>query len=202
LIEETRFPGMRNRTSPWKWPACIGLAFSLLLGVVFVVPRHWIDAFFSPLSLTDRWQQKQGPQWLVLVPPPELEIVTDPQPDRPVHRRESLFPRDHLDPEWWTRGWRIEPVTGPQEIAGRTARDSVAILLTALGVERDFMKRTRPDSVLAVRLFMMKVEDSFRFEELKPYLSAMARCRDYADLMSRKADMYDDFLRQQIMTPD
>ena len=30
----------------------------------------------------------------------------------------------------------------------------------------------------------------------------MARARDYADIMSRAADMYDDFLRTEIMTPD
>ena len=80
--------------------------------------------------------------------------------------------------------------------------DSVAILLTALGVERDFMTLVRPDSVMASRLFLMQVEDSFKFDELKPYLEAMARSRDYADMMSRAADMYDDFLATEIMTPD
>ena len=64
------------------------------------------------------------------------------------------------------------------------------------------MTRARPDSVLAARLFLMQVEDSFRFDELKPYLQAMARSRDYADIMSRAADMYDNFLATEIMTPD
>ncbi len=65
-----------------------------------------------------------------------------------------------------------------------------------------FLGRTRPDSLLASRLFLLRVEDSFKFDELKPYLSAMARSRDYADIMSRAADMYDHFLAQEIMTPD
>ncbi len=55
---------------------------------------------------------------------------------------------------------------------------------------------------MASRLFVMQVEDSFRFDELKPYLEAMAKSRDYADIMSRAADMYDNFLATEIMTPD
>ncbi len=40
------------------------------------------------------------------------------------------------------------------------------------------------------------------FESMKPYLAALGRSEDYADIMSRASDMYDDFLQQQIMVPD
>jgi hypothetical protein len=80
--------------------------------------------------------------------------------------------------------------------------DSAAVVLRALGLEDDFLARVRPDSVMARRLQLLRQEDSFRFDELKPYLAAMARARDYADMMSRAADMYGEHLQSAIMTPD
>ena len=193
---------MRDRGSPWKWPLCIGLALGLVFVTVYLVPRSWIDAFFSPLSLAERFEREEGGSWLVLLPPPSVQMVPDRQPDVPEPAEELSRLQTHHDPEWWTRGWRVM-TEGEDAASDRPAvPDSVVILLAALGVERDFMSRARPDSVLAVRLFMLQVEDSFKFDELKPYLTAMARARDYADIMSRAADMYDDFLRTEIMTPD
>ena len=76
-----------------------------------------------------------------------------------------------MDPDWWSRGWRSHDVDQEAASAPGRCTDSVMILLTALGVERDFMSRARPDSLLAARLFMLQVEDSFKFDELKPYLT-------------------------------
>lgn len=192
---------MRNRGSPWKWPLCIGLAFALVLVTVYWVPQAWIDAFFSPLSLDERWLQDQGPRWGILLEPPP-DFAADDQVDSSPKPHEPQPVTDHLDPDWWVRGVAIRTVTDPGNESSQDVPDSVMLLLTALGLERDFMARARPDSVLASRLFMMQVEGSFRFDELKPYLSAMARSRCYADIMSRKADMYDEFLSRTIMTPD
>ncbi len=193
---------MRDRRDPWKWPVCIGLTVAMVLMTVFFLPQSWIDAFFSPLSLVERLEREQGPRWMVILPPPPVEVVSDHQQETPAPRLDSARPETHRDPDWWSRGWRIRTVPEPPSAGVRAAADSVAILLAALGVERDFMTRARPDSVMAVRLFLMQVEDSFRFDELKPYLSAMTRSRAYADIMSRAADMYDDFLATEIMTPD
>ena len=195
------FP-MRDRGSPWKWPLCIGLAFGLVLATVYLVPSSWIDAFFSPLSLAERLEREQGPGWLVLVPPPTVQMVPDLDPDIPEPPQDESRLQTHHDPDWWSKGWRVMTMDQEAATGSPAVPDSVVILLAALGVERDFMSRARPDSVLAARLFMLQVEDSFKFDELKPYLIAMARARDYADIMSRAADMYDDFLRTQIMTPD
>lgn len=193
---------MRDRGNPWKWPICIGLAFTMVLVTVFLVPVSWIQAFFSPLSLLERMEREQAPRWMVIMPPPQVEIVPDHHPETSEDPLEEEFPEPHLDPDWWIQGWRIRPVVDAEVHQAQAANDSVMILLTALGVERDFMRRARPDSLLANRLAILQVEDSFKFDELKPYLSAMTRARAYADIMSRAADMYDDFLRQEIMTPD
>jgi hypothetical protein len=193
---------MRDRRDPWKWPVCVGLTVAMVLMTAFLLPQRWINAFFSPLSLVERLQREQGPEWMVLLPPPPMEMVPDHQPDTPAPRPDPARPETHRDPDWWSKGWRIRTEPETPAAKPRAAADSVAILLAALGVERDFMTRARPDSVLAARLFLLQVEDSFRFDEMKPYFSAMTRARAYADIMSRAADMYDDFLATEIMTPD
>ena len=193
---------MRDRRDPWKWPFSIGFTLVVFLGSVFLLPQPWIDAFFSPLSLTERLSQQQETPWMVIQPPPVIEHVPDhlPEPADPAPEPD----RDpfHQDPDWWTRGWIVRAAEDSAASVSPAVEDSVAILLRALGVERDFMTRARPDSVLAERIFLLLVEDSFNFDELKPYLSAMGRARDYADIYSRAADMYDNFLQQEIMTPD
>lgn len=139
---------------------------------------------------------------MVILPPPPVEMVADLPEEIIPPESESDRTEPHRDPDWWSRGWIIRADDDPPATPASATVDSVAILLMALGVERDFMERTRPDSLLASRLFLMQVEDSFQFDELKPYLAAMTRSRAYADMFSRVADMYDDFLSQEIMTPD
>jgi len=191
---------MHDRRDPWKWPVCIGVTVAVVLATLFLLPQGWIDAFFSPLSLVERLEREQFSRWMVIMPPPPVESVPD---SHPVTRLPDTAQQEpHRDPDWWSRGWRVMTAPDTPGPRPRASIDSVAILLTALGVERDFMTRVRPDSVLASRLFLMQVEDSFRFDGLKPYLQAMARSRDYADIMSRAADMYDNFLATEIMTPD
>ncbi len=78
----------------------------------------------------------------------------------------------------------------------------MTVVLQALGLGADFMNRARPDSVLASRLFMLQVEDNFRYDELKPFLTQMARSRAYADILSRAADMYNEHLDRTVQVPD
>ena len=80
--------------------------------------------------------------------------------------------------------------------------DTVGRVLGALGLGADFMTRAKPDSVLAARLFNLQLEDSFRYDELKPFLTRMARSRAYADILAQAADMYDEHLSQEIRVPD
>ena len=174
----------------------------MVLATTFLLPRSWINAFFSPLSFIEPLEPEQAPTWMIILPPPPVEIVSDHQLVPPVPPSDPARPETHRDPDWWSQGWRVRTMPDTPATESQASADSVAILLTALGVARDFMTRARPDSVMASRLFVMQVEDSFRFDELKPYLEAMARSRDYADIMSRAADMYDNFLATEIMTPD
>ena len=194
---------MRDRRNPWKWPAVILLATAFLLGSVFLVPRSWIEFFFSPLSLDFTAEQDQPRGWMEILPPPTIQVSEEPPPpesDRPEPEPEP--PVEWENPAWWQEGWRIKAETETAGALRPTPRDSVAVLLTELGIGQDLLTMVRPDSVLALRLHMLKLEDSYRFDEMKPYLSAMTRAAAFRDIKSRAADMYDDFLGREIMVPD
>ena len=189
---------MRRRESPWRWPAAVGLTIGLLLAGVFLVPQSWFDAFFSPLDLgADDGRTKPRP-WLVLVPPPQVAVLdrgTPPAPPEPA-------PPEPATADWWTRGWRVRVAEDLAAGLSPTPEDSSRVVLDALGLPTDLAMLVRPDSLLAARLLIMRREDGFRFDELKPYLQAMTRAAMYRDIQARAADMYDDFLHQDIIVPD
>ncbi|MBU8870205.1 MAG: hypothetical protein KOO60_04930 [Gemmatimonadales bacterium] len=194
---------MRDRRNPWKWPAAVLLAVASLLGSVLLVPHSWIDFFFSPLSLNFSEEQSRPSDWLAILPPPAIRVISDPAEPKP--RRIEPEPEELPqwdNPAWWREGWRIRTEIEFTPTPAPTSRDSVAVLLTELGIGQDLLTMVRPDSLLAIRLHMLKLEDSYKFDELKPYLSAMTRADAMRDIQSRAADMYDDFLRQEIMVPD
>lgn len=195
---------MRDRRDLWKWPFSLGLAAVLTWVLFFYVPVGWLTAVIRDPSL-DRQGSGQPPaRWMVLVPPPDIETLPESRPDPPAGDDTGREPPPAPDPRWWTEGWGVktvkarrrdlEPVPGPA--------DSCRVLLQALDLDENFLAGSRPDSVLAHRLALLRVSDSLRFDELKPYLQAMTRARAYADIRSRAADMYDDHLQAEIMVPD
>ncbi len=190
---------MRSRSDPLKWPFAIGLTFACLLAGIFLVPVAWFDFFFSPLDLREFSSLGPEKEWLVLVPPPDLEVQQESlSPTKVTVTEETVV----QDPDWWTSGWRIRISNEAVTDLKPAPLDSVAVVLQALGVGLDFTRKALPDSLLNHQLMLLRIEDSFAFEELKPYLSAMTRARAYADMKSREADMYDEHLSSQIMVPD
>jgi hypothetical protein len=191
---------MRRRPDPWKWPVT-GLAVLLLLGGLLLVPAAWVDSFFSPLDLREDPAAARTPRWLAILPPPEIEAVPPASVVPPVE--DPARPRPpREDPRWWTAGWEVRTGAATAAELRPAGPDSAAVVLRALGLGEDILTRVRPDSVMARRLLLLRHEDSFRFDELKPYLAAMAKARNYADMMSRAADMYGEHLQAEIMTPD
>jgi len=178
----------------------MGLTLTVFLGSVFLVPRAWINGLFSPLNLTTADLTEPGRPWLEIMPPPTVVTATPiVPPEKPAQQAKV---RVWSDPRWWLEGWAIradadvarQPVTDP--------RDRVAIQLEFLGRERDFAARVRTDSLLASRLWILRQEESFMFEELKSSWYGLARKRAYAHIRSREADMYDEHLSARIMVPD
>lgn len=200
-----RIPIMRHQ-NPWKWPACVGLALTLVILAVWFIPRSWFfllsqEKFSDQVSLG-----AVGNQWLVLAPPPEIVVETQAQPPRPNRPSDPNPGAPYQDPLWWREGILVRiAADGPGDRRmdrGAVAPDSVKVALEMLGVGGDILKRSKPDSLLAARLFALKVSDGFSYDEAKPFLKAMTRSRAYADIMSRASDMFNDFLSHQIMVPD
>lgn len=198
---------MPRRTSRWKWPLCTVLALSLALLTAWVTPRSWI--FLMPRAAPADGRSAGHAPWrgLVLVPPPQVVVIPDRSPPAEPKPRPQAPPAVGAeDPRWWTAGWGLQTLARSQAVLlgpGRpSARDSAEVLLKMLAVPGDLLTLARPDSVLAARLLWASLQETFSLQELKPYLAAMTRAAVYADIQAQAADLYDDFLRQEIRTPD
>ncbi len=194
---------MRNGGELWKWLVSIGLAVGLMLAAALWLPRSWLSFLLAPRDLIEQYETAAPDHWLVLVPPPVIEVIipeTDelPEPETPPP------PTLHHDPRWWQDGWAAVTANDQALFAPvvPTLTDTLQLLLTELGLGVDSITQARPDSLLAARLFLLQLEDGFRYEELKPYFESVTRARTYADINSRAADMYDEPLAQDIVVPD
>jgi len=191
---------LRRRGSPWRWPVAVLVTLGLFMGGLVLTPDSWIDWFLDSRDIHGPDHDRAAQPWLVLLPPPELEVTPAPIVER-VERQPPADPVPDVA-DWWRRGWRIRVADTARVQPRSTPEDSARYLLTSLGLAADLPQRARPDSILASRLLLMQREESYRFDELKPYFAAMTRARAYADLYSRVASMYDNFLAQEIIVPD
>ncbi len=191
---------MHRRHHPAKWPLAIATAFALFFGGVLLTPDSWIDFLFTPLDLTED-EDTDARGWLELVPPPEVEVAA-PIPEPEKEKPEPPPAAEWQNPDWWQDGWNVRISAETESAMRRAPADSARVVLEALGIGEDFMTRAKPDSVLAARLYLLQLEDSFRLNELRPYLYALGRAEQYRDIMSRKADMFDDFLSREIIAPE
>lgn len=193
---------MRNDQNPWRWPLSIGAATAVLWVMIFLVPPQWF-AFLLAIQekkIDDRATRNET--WLVLQPPPEFTV--DPELESKKLSKPLIKDLEPFEPHhWWnaSRGVSIIAKSSP-EASRISHQDSVTYFFNSLGLADDFMLSSRPDSLLASKIFFLQLEDSFDFSAAKPYLSALGRAEDYADIMSRAAAMYDEFLNTTIMVPD
>ena len=112
---------MRDRRDPWKWPCCIGVTVAAVLMTVFLLPQSWIAAFFSPLSLVERQERQEALRWMVILPPPPVEMVADLPEEILPPESEPDRTEPHRDPDWWSRGWRIQSVEKSAAVSSRAA---------------------------------------------------------------------------------
>jgi len=163
------------------------------------------------LSATERWLWRgQGPPatpgripetgWLTVLPPPwESEPDDVPVPTRPERPRAASLP----EAPWWQLAWqeRTEGLAAAT-VTAPAGPDSTALLLGRLGLAPDLAARARPDSVLAARLIWLSRREGYLPQEVRPWLQALGRAEAYRALVSRAAEMYDEFLAQEIITTD
>jgi hypothetical protein len=189
---------LRRRGHPARWPLSLLLALMLLVALLGT-PRAWLHALLGARDEGARRPPADPRPWLVLVRPPEIVVGADRRdpPVAPPPPPPAVAPAD-----WWREGLRVRIAADLVRAPRATADDSVRYLLQTLGLPPDPAALVRPDSQLAVRLLLLRRQDDFRFDALKPYLGALTRARAYADIQSRAADMYDQFLGREIMVPD
>jgi len=191
-----------RRHHPLKWPTAITVALAFLFIGIFLVPFHWLYFFFPPSRTSTIAHQKMAVGWLQVLPPLEIESIRDvPALSKEVGPPKNKMPSAD-DPGWWAAAWQVKTTTENSFLLAPSSRDSVALLLETLGVGMDFTQKALPDSLLNHRLMLLRIENDFNFDQLKPYLSALGKARAMADKKSREAAMYDEHLGSQIMVPD
>jgi len=191
-----------RRHHPLTWPVVIALTVVCFFAFVILVPAEWINLFFSPLAIKEVSQKKTAENWLEILPPPMVEAIDDSRvpPAKKDLPKQPPPPAD--DPGWWTSAWQVKTNTDARSQLAPVSRDSIAVLLETLGVGLDFTRKALPDSLLNHHLMLLRIEEGFDFEKLKPYISALTKARALADKNSREAAMFDDHLRSTIMVPD
>ncbi len=193
---------MRSRQHPFKWPLVITLALVCFFAGIFLVPAQWINLFFSPLNIQTHDLEEPRANWIYILPPPVIESIAE-VPKLPKDLKQKKRPAPAVDdPGWWTDGWQVRTVAATPSLLAVTSRDSIAQLMEVLGVGTDFIGKVLPDSLLNHRLMLLRLEDGFKFDELKSYLAAMGRAKAMADIKSREAAMVDNHLQSTIMVPD
>jgi hypothetical protein len=192
---------MHDRHDPWKMPLSVGVSLLLVWSLFLLVPERWLEPGGRTRGQEETSADPNRRTWLTLFPPPEI-LIEEPAPEIPEELPPPIPEQHFQDAHWWTEGVRIAAQTAVVRDLRPSPRDSVTFFLEQLGVGVGLLDMVRPDSVLAARLVLLQRENQLQFEELKPYYQAVTRSRDYADVLSRAADMYGDFLQQEIMVPD
>lgn len=140
---------------------------------------------------------------LVLLPPPrQIEPIAAPPPHSQRTARREPVP---AEPPWWEWAWRARAGTAAARdivAPAPAAPDSAPLLLARLGLAPDLLARARPDSLLAARLAWLTLRDGYLPAAIRPWLRALGRAEAYRAVAAQAAVLYDEFLAQEIITPD
>ncbi len=189
---------LRHQPRPRSpWGACLGATIGLM-ALLLLVPGAWWQTLWRSTRQTPRELPRlaEAPAFTLLeiAPPPSVEMVA---PDADL-ARES--PREVPDAAWWDRAWEVRI----QDDLLRHAAPSSAVTtpwaaLGALGLPTSLEAAlTVPDSALAARVWELIWEDKVDLSHLADYFRAIGRGRAYADLKSREAAMFGEFLFETV----
>ena len=186
----------------WKWPLC-GAATAALLLVVLLIPRDWIDAFFSPLD-ERRWAEASRPAPLLrLLPVPTVIPAIEP-PETPAGRRdeEETIP-ETLSPAWWDAAWNLHVAAQSSRQLGPAPADTAAAdLLLMLGAAGAADLLARPDSALADRLAVLRLTNRAAFERVRTMLQGAAFGRRWQAILRQADRVHGEDALQEPEVPD
>jgi len=192
-------PALVSRDRPrWTWPVAWSLALASLV-LVALLPQRWWNAVWPDGRLAARATE----------PPPaafELVELAPGRPPSPIESDESppTAPTPPRAPEaaWWEVGFRARivadfaaPPVLPDSLLPRPllelwgARATTELILAA------------PDSAVHAQLWWLVQEERLAASDLGGLFTAIARARAYADLRSREAAMFDEFLNETVPVP-
>jgi hypothetical protein len=180
-----------------KWTLSGALALLLLGGMLSLAERWLMGGAGRPPPAVPAWNGPEG--WLTFLP---REVEVDPfEPDRRASAPPAAEP--WVEAPWWRLAWEGTFVPASSSPAMSTGRpDSVQLALARLGLAADFAERARPDSVLAARLIRLSRREGYLPADVRPLLLSIGRAKAYRAVVSRAAEMYDEFLAQEIITTD
>jgi len=180
-----------------KWALC-GVLAVLLLGGMLSLAERWLmgGAGRPPPAVPARTAAED---WLTFLPRDvEVESV---EPDQRSPAPPAAEP--WVEAPWWRLAWEgpLAPASSPPA-THTTQADSLQLALARLGLAADFAERARPDSVLAARLIWLSRREGYLPADVRPLLLSIGRAKAYRAVVSRAAEMYDEFLAQEIITTD
>lgn len=188
---------MPSRLDILKWALCGVAAMLLLGGLLALAERGLLRGADSPPAADRGWAEAPG--WLTVLPP-QFEV----EPDLPVRRRSAPPPAaPWVEAPWWRLAWQgafAPTVSAMPSVADQG--DTTQLILARLGLAPDLAAQARPDSVLAARLIWLTRREGYLPREVRPLLLSIGRAAAYRALAARAAEMYDEFLDQEIITTD
>lgn len=169
----------------------------LTLAALMTAAERWLRPEGGALTATAP-ARPTGFRLVLLPPPPDVKVGDPPQPPRAPRRQRAPL---KADAPWWELGRQgrgsldlLKPAAAPP--------DSSRLLLARLGLAADLVARARPDSILAARLIWLARREGYLPADVRPLLKALGRAGAYRAIAARAAEMYDEFLDREIITPD
>jgi hypothetical protein len=190
-----------NRSpEPWKWVFCICLAVTLLLALIIVTPRGWIQALFEPYALRHPPRRYGRPQLRLLPVPIVVSVQQSLAQDK---AGEETIPDTAPPPVWWVDAWQAHLQLETERLFSPMAHDTVLALTTTLlafpSVEQLL---ATPDTSLAARLELLKLRNREQFVRLKSLWWHQGWSRRYDRISNQTARLFDEFLYEEIEVPD
>jgi len=108
------------------------------------------------------------------------------------------------EPSWWTRALEERAAADLRGQPAVTAADTVSWVgfgSTGLPAALEIVL-TVPDSLLSSRLWELREEEDLRLSPLRDLFHAVSRGRTFADLKSREAAMFGEFVNESITVPN
>ena len=193
-------PALLHQPRPrWIWPSA-WLTAVVLLVLTSLTPEAWWWLLLPARDLTGAPPPTFNPVFELV----ELDVVAPP-PVVVIDVEEINVPADepHLDPDWWNQAWnaRIDADLG-RRLAAQPDSLVFQPLLDIWGAQATVeLILAQPDSVVQARIWRLVQTEALTRDDADGMFAAIARARAYADMKSREAAMYDEFIDETVPVP-